>query len=300
MRKRWIAVLLFLAILFFLPYGYELFVSDTGKILLTRAQHPLEEHVYGGLPGGDSVLVRNGFVLAYDPVRRVPSWVAYHIAPDYLNIPDRKGKYARFRADEAVQNPVDPDDYTNSGYHRGHLAPFFAMGGDRDRDGQYASDGDKEDAETVFQANRMSNIVPQFARFNGSGGLWYDLETWVREELVKGQGREAWVFAGCIFGPGAHRKIGPDEDIWVPPMFFKIVVLKGPSDDRPVVLAFLLPHQSVTHKQKGEQTFPYFLVSVDVIEAMTGLDFFRGLDAEDEIEAMDTWGNWLLLAERHP
>ena len=69
---------------------------------------------------------------------------------------------------------------------------------------------------------------------------------------MKKQGREVWIFAGCVFGSGKHRKIGPEEDIWVPPMFFKIVVFKGASEDTPAVLAFLFPHQSVVHKHRSD------------------------------------------------
>jgi DNA/RNA endonuclease G (NUC1) len=57
-------------------------------------------------------------------------------------------------------------------------------------------------------------------------------------------------------------------------MFFKIVVLEDPDPDveTPVVLAFLFPHQRARH---GE--IENFLVSVDVVEALTGLDFLRRL-----------------------
>ena len=291
MRKRWIAALMVIVALALLLSWQTDFLESNGR-QVARKQGPLEEHVYGGLPGDGPVLVRKGFVLSYDPVRRVPSWVAYHIRPDYLNRPGRKGKYATFRSDPAVDDPVVTRDYTGSGFHRGHLAPFYAMGGDRDGDGDYASDGDPEDSETIFEANRMSNIVPQHARFNGSGGLWYALETWVREEVVRKRGREVWVFAGCIFGPGEHQKIGPRGDIWVPPMFYKIVIFQGEGERAPKVLAFLFPHQSVSHKHQRERIFPYFLVSVDVIEVLTGLDFFPQLEAAAEFEAVDTWRNW--------
>jgi endonuclease G len=85
------------------------------------------------------------------------------------------------------------------------------------------------------------------------------------------------------------ERVGPDEDVHVPPMFFKIVVLSDPDPDveTPVVLAFLFAHQRVRHGEIED-----FLVSVDVVEALTGLDFFVGLE-EGVLEDRDTFENWV-------
>ncbi len=260
----------------------------------TDVQEPIEEHVYGGLPSDGPVLSRNGYVLSFDPDNRVASWVAYHIQPGYLRTPQRVRDRAAFRPDPDLPEAASPADYVKSGYHRGHLAPYFAMGGDRDHDGFDAASGDKDDLATIYQANRMGNVTPQSPAFNGSGGLWYRLETWVREEWVRKGGRQAWVFAGTVFGPGAYDAIGSTDDIQVPPMFFKILVLDQTAGKDPVILAFLFPHQTVSRKIR-DRSFEHFLVSVDLIEAMTGLDFFRDLKNEAAIEKQDTWVNWQAL-----
>ncbi len=44
-------------------------------------------------------------------------------------------------------------------------------------------------------------------------------------------GNEVWVYAGTVFGLGVPERVGPDEDIHVPPMFFKIVVLEDADPD---------------------------------------------------------------------
>jgi DNA/RNA endonuclease G (NUC1) len=121
-------------------------------------------------------------------------------------------------------------------------------------------------------------------------GLWYELERWIQDDLVRDGGGEAWVFAGCIFGPSQHEKVGPNHDIWVPPMFYKIVITDWPEGARPdgvnhpLVLAYLFPHQRVRH---GE--LDAFLTSVNVIEALAGVDFFQDRDDEDQLEDVDTW-----------
>jgi endonuclease G, mitochondrial len=60
----------------------------------------------------------------------------------------------------------------------------------------------------------------------------------------------------------------------------------NPDVDVPILLAFLFPHQWMRH---GE--IENFLVSVDVVEALTGLDFFSGL--EGWLEDLDTFENWV-------
>jgi endonuclease G len=96
------------------------------------------------------------------------------------------------------------------------------------------------------------------------------------------------VVAGPVLGLGKMEKVGPNKDITVPPMFFKILIREG-EEGVPAVLAFLLPHHKEPHGEIQD-----YLVSVDIIEAMTDLDFFRELDeaTEDSLEAVDTWKNW--------
>ena len=279
--------------------------------LTPRESELLKEHVYGGLPSRDNIYIRQAYILSFRPETRTPSWVAYHIVPDYRNTPSRKGRFKSFRADPEVSNEARNAEYNglmaSRGYARGHLAPFGIMGGDRDGDGKYAEydkddsshEGDAEDAQTVYQGNFMSNIAPQHHEgFNGwentnAGrivGLWYELERWIQDDLVRNQEEEVWIFAGCIFGEGEHEKVGPSKNIWVPSMFYKILVIEDENADVPVVLAYLLPHQRKRHGDLDS-----FLVSVDVVEALAGIDLFTELDLSEEekllFESEDTWNN---------
>lgn len=262
--------------------------------LTNNQQELISEHVFGGMPSSENVYIRKGYILSYNPSAKTPDWVAYHIKPDYRKTPKRKGKFATFRKDPDIENEPSTSDYVGlmsaRGYARGHLAPYGVMGGDRDGDGKYAvfnsNDSDGDDEITIFQANYMTNIAPQHHNgFNGSPGLWWKLERWIQDDLVDAQQKEVWIFAGCIFGPGHHEKV-TSKKVWVPPMFYKIVIMKKADSEIPDVLAFLFPHQRVVH---GE--IQNFLVSVNVIEAVSGEDFFRGLGLEKEtkLEDVDTW-----------
>ena len=63
-----------------------------------------------------------------------------------------------------------------------------------------------------------------------------------------------------------------EEDVDVPKAFYKIVVRKEGQNHK--ILAFLFPHK--------ESSLPLqdFLISVDRLEAKTGLDFFDELNIE--------------------
>lgn len=84
--------------------------------------------------------------------------------------------------------------------------------------------------------------------------------------------------------------MGPSKDIHIPSMFFKIVIQRSSSCSCSVkVLAFLFPHQSDSHGDIMD-----FLVSIDIIESLSGFDFF--LESSDgigdDLEKQDTWGFW--------
>jgi len=247
------------------------------------------EHAYGGIPSNGAYLERQGYIIQFDARRKTPSWVAYHVKPENLSTPDRdEHEWGKFRNDPDIVGEATDEDYKNQfstwrNYAKGHLAPYFISGGDRDGDGTDAVHGDEDDAKTVYEIMYMSNMAPQHHyNFNGSGGLWYKLETYVRENLLKGQEKEVWVFAGCIFGAGSYDKIG--NGVEVPPMFYKIIITE--EDNKPKILAFLLPHQIKKHGDIQD-----FLVSVNLIEALTGLDFFPELN-DEVMERKSTWENW--------
>ncbi len=269
--------------LFVLQFNSVLWAQVPAGALSPRKRALYDEHVFGGQPDTTRVLVRNAYVSSYNPVWRIPNWCAYHITPDYLNTPKREGRFSSFRRDPEVANPVRDEDYVGMleqwGYARGHYAPFKVLGGDRDRDGVYAnittSKTDRDDDTTVFQGNYMTNIAPQLHDgFNGGGGLWYNAERWVQEDVVEKAGIEVWEFSGAlIHDDRTMEKVGPQGDIAVPDQFYKVLIKKDTSEF-PDVLVFLFPHCDHKDDVKEKDIFRY-LVSVDYLEAISGLDFFN-------------------------
>ncbi len=251
--------------------------------LSSRKRALYDEHVFGGQPDTTRVLVRNAYVSSFNPKWRIPNWCAYHITPDYLNTPKREGRFSTFRRDPEVPNPVKDEDYKGLmdalGYVRGHYAPYKVLGGDRDGDGRYANlitgETDRDEDTTVFQGNYMTNIAPQLQNgFNGGGGLWFNAERWVQDRVVTKGGIEVWEYSGgLVIDDRTMEKVGPNSDIAVPDLFYKVVIKRGTSEF-PDVLVFLFPHYDHKDDVKEKDIFRY-LVSVDYLEAISGLDFFN-------------------------
>lgn len=210
-----------------------------------------------GYPGDLLVLENEGYVVGYCEERNNPAWVAYRV----FDVPKTisRDRPSGFRIDERTQSRVSHDDYTHSGYDRGHMAPNYAI----------ATRYGVEAQEETFL---MSNIVPQSPGLNR--GIWRELESLVADWSQ--QYEEVWVVTGPIYDQTAEYL---DSGVEVPDAFYK-VLMDVTERNRIQTLAFVLP-------QSGGDSLRDFLVSVDKVESWTGLDFFPELpdDAEVVIEA---------------
>ena len=95
-----------------------------------------------------------------------------------------------------------------------------------------------------------------------------------------------WIIAGPVFYRRAPaRWIGDPGEVRVaiPDAFFKIVVKDSGQPGEPDVLAFLFPTEGVDDYCSTNHELRPYLTAVDVIEALTGLDFLTAL--EDDVEA---------------
>ena len=206
------------------------------------------------------VLRNDGFLLGWSDVRVNALWVGYRVAP----VGDaRIGARPDFRADWRTLWPIGADHYAGSGFDRGHLAPNYAIAAVHGRGAQ---------RDTFY----MSNMSPQRPDLNRR--LWQRLEEAVMDHFAPRLG-ELQVITGPVFPErfldNVFNRVGLVE---VPEAFYKILVVPG---ERPMALAFLMP-QGV----RGDEPLDDFLVSIDAIEARTGLDFFPRLP-EGAAEALE-------------
>ncbi|WP_343487979.1 DNA/RNA non-specific endonuclease [Allomuricauda sp. d1] len=211
-----------------------------------------------------AIIHHDYFMLSYSEPHEQAEWVAYELKREHLTNDDRRRPY--FIEDPKVKTKsADWRNYRGSGYDRGHLCPA----GDR-RFSEYAYN------ETFY----TSNIVPQDKAFNT--GIWNRLEQQVRY-WCKNYG-SLYVVTGGILHNNLYE-IG-EEDVDVPEQFFKIIFRKDGKNTK--VLAFLFPHR------ESQASLKRFLVSVDSLEKVSGLDFFHQMDesVQEKLEAKVNTAGW--------
>lgn len=233
------------------------------------------EDAQWGLPKVRGILLnKTFFVLDFDEGTKVPDWVGY-----YLTRQELTGTATR-RNDFHPDPELPPGkrselaDYRHSGYDRGHMAP--------------AADFKRSDA-AMSATFVLSNMAPQ--RPNLNRHIWQYLEADVRS-LVQADG-QAWIFTGPLYIDSDSARIAPADSIGpdrvaVPTHFFKVILAEPAAGDFQAY-AFIIPN-SLTRIPGHPKDY---LVSVDHVEHLTGLDFFALLpdSIENRIERI-TQTDW--------
>jgi endonuclease G, mitochondrial len=215
------------------------------------------------------VLLENKFYsVGYNVITKNPHWVYYFVSKQHTPAGGERPGY--FSSDNRVPDPVVHDDYTNSGYDRGHMAPNYILG---------AYGGVTAQEETFI----MTNVIPQTPELNR--GPWKELEMLIAKTYVP-EFDYLYIFTGPVYkaAPGVNDKL--ESGVWIPDGCYKIVVDVEGFEFR--VLAFLFP-------QNGPYTdLEDYLVSVDCIERLTGLDFLSDLpdSIEEPLEAVKQTRLW--------
>jgi endonuclease G len=214
------------------------------------------DHAYGGYPacGRELTLLENeGYVVGYSEPLRNPLWVAYRI----FDVPSlESGKRPGFRIDYRTESRVSQKAYSGSGYDRGHMAPNYAIATRHGPDGQ---------RETFL----MSNIIPQRPHVNRH--IWKDLEMRVAKRYGRYFG-EVWVVTGPVFKEPVKRL---SSGVAIPAAYYKIMVDETGGKLR--AKAFLVAGNCPPYTRIKTR-----LVSIDDLEALTGLDFFPDLSEETQ------------------
>lgn len=194
--------------------------------------------------------------LGYSEWRANALWVAYRLRPVA-----KRGGLGRepFETDARTLRRIEHRDYTGTGYDRGHLAPSYAIA---------ALCGKAAQRETFL----MSNISPQKPRLNQK--LWQRLEEIELDEFTHQLG-ELQVLTGPVFDTQQeHTRSGVE----IPDAFYKVYYVPARAGQPARSLAFLMPQEV-----RGTEPLARYLVSIDTIEAQTGLDFLSELP--DTLEA---------------
>lgn len=257
-----VAVLIILGV-----FGYEFFLNEKDKsTLVKQGTQPKPDTNEFFLPTSTTgqIVHHQGYSLSYSEQHEQAEWVAYELKKSHLSNTNFERPY--FEVDKAIKTGAAHwRNYKNSGFDRGHLCPA----GDR----KYSQEAHDETFLT-------SNISPQRNEFNA--GIWNTLEQKVRYWAQKYDG--VFVVTGGVL-KGNLQTIG-DEYVAVPKQFYKIVM--DANNAKLKMIAFLLPHEN------SSKPLYEFVMSVDEVERLTGIDFFAELDdeLEDRLEASSSYKDW--------
>ncbi len=204
------------------------------------------------------VLHYRAFDCGYLPRIKLSLWVSYcYYETRGMTQPRYRGRFMpdtfRLKKAEAAFPAVyeSVPGFIRYQLDKGHLAPDAAI----------KVFGTAAQKETYF----LTNIIPQFANTNRF--IWAALEKNIRDWA--GLKETVWVTVGPVFYPNQDTVWLGTNQVPIPHACY-CVVFKRPAK----LIAFVVPNDSIRRTGKH---LPRFLVSVDSVEKLTGLDLFPGL-----------------------
>lgn len=210
------------------------------------------------------LLAKPQYALSYNRSKGHANWVAWEVSAAWLGSIDRQND---FRPDDSLPQgwpKISPNDYTNSGFDRGHLCPSA------DRT-QSAADN-----SSTFL---MTNMIPQAPELNREA--WAYLEEFCRELVYKGY--KLYITTGA-YGTGGEGSKGNatklGNAVSVPARLYKIIVIvpanastNNINNETPII-AVDFPNKNSTVKNTG---WIRYITTVNELEQKTGMDFFSNL-----------------------
>lgn len=220
-------------------------------------------------PFGGEQVKHNALILEYVESHEQAAWVYHMIHPAIKE--GKQGRTNDFRGDPKVttQTAVQEDyflveekadgekEYDGFGYDRGHLAPSADF---------------RWSLEALSESYYYSNITPQLPGFNREG--WVAIENQMRAYVLR-TGNPLLVVTGGVLHdslPVIERGV---NKVSIPEYYYKVAV--DPVDGKG--LGFLVPHEE--HLNPPDQ----YVVSIDSVEAFSGIDFFTQLENQEKVES---------------
>lgn len=235
----------------------------------------------------------------WDKEQRTQRWAAYAItdlnAVTNWNRNNWKGttwKGAYWEGDPFQEDSVIPhmyrtyaSDHYNNGFDRGHIV------NSQDRLASKHANG---------QTYYLSNMQPQLNSFNA--GVWLNMENWVHNLGFNKQKRKTlYVVKGGTTTPTAsipNPLLTADEissmnhgrRVTIPvPRYFWMALLRLDTNGTYHAIAFWAEHRS-----NQDTSIKNYTISINELEARTGIDFFPNLpdDVEESVEAIKNLSEW--------
>jgi endonuclease G len=214
------------------------------------------------------LIQRGQFCASYNRDRGIPNWVAWEYDNSWAGSAQRKDIFNPDPLVPAQWYRVTTDDYTNTGFSRGHMCPS------EDRTKTQA------DNDSLFY---MTNMLPQTQTLNG--GVWESLESYCR--TLGSAGDKLYIYSGPYFeggtGVNGYMTATPNGKVTVPAKCWKVIMVL-PAGSTGLVSEVTTSTRCIAVIMNNDQgpfnsDWKSYRVSVDSIEALTGLDFFSNVPA---------------------
>lgn len=221
----------------------------------------------GKIKGRPPLIIYDIFAISFDLRTKFPEWAAYHLDPS-LTWGGLKEK-REYKAGPYLPpaGSLSRKDYRGAaqfGYDRGHFAPAGSFKGSR----------------FAYQAQYLSNIVPQKRDLNQ--GPWRMLEESIR--AFANNGHEVKVLTGPLYGspPAAGKSFGKKMPPWpelqgkaeqLPSGFWKMAAFQ--KGRRISVCSFVMPQEVKSRRSRPAK----YTASLARVEKLSGLVFFEGARA---------------------
>ncbi|CAO3619449.1 unnamed protein product [Mucor hiemalis] len=287
-------------------FMYNVFSLRTNAYIghLHRRADPTNKVLMFGNPGPVvDLFERQAYTAAYNRKERIPHWVGEHLTAESIKTGDgvNRGK-SKFLDDPALPAlfRVYTNDYTNSGYDRGHMAPAADAGTTQD---------------SLDETFLLTNVAPQVGvGFNRQ--YWAYLESFCRD--LTSNFTDVFVYTGPLFLPqlvsnskeyafdgskvsfgdngfqkGAATTVGEkyimqysfigskSPAVAVPTHFYKIILTQ--KEGKYALAAFVLPNQAIPNTTPLDK----FQVDLQAIEKASGLLYLQTLDRKSLLKLCD-------------
>jgi endonuclease G, mitochondrial len=233
------------------------------RLKLQRIVSELKQHLPAPL-AQEEIVEHSAMILSYNEEHEQANWVLHMITKDVLY--GTTGRTNDFRPDPKLSTvSADVEDYWESGYDRGHLAPSADFRWSR---------------EALSESYYYSNMSPQVPGMNR--GAWAQLENQVREWAIDAE--ELIVVTGPILKPDLPKVQQGSFRVSIPEAYFKIVV--DLNDEKSKAIAFVIPNKDVPYDLKK------YVASIDSIEHLTGIRFFPQLEGRASLSSSSDLSLW--------
>ncbi|MDD3875164.1 MAG: DNA/RNA non-specific endonuclease [Bacteroidales bacterium] len=257
-------------------------LDSIGNILETKNLQQIIEQIHAhGLPEmleGEELVCHSAMCLVFSEEYKLAKWVVHMLTGEIIN--GRVSRSNDFRNDPLIPNAgVEGDyfiripkedgrfEYDGFGYDRGHLAPS----------------ADFRWSETALSESYFySNISPQTSDLNRN--KWAEIEGFFRAYIYNNPENSLFIVTAPVLRSDLPRIERGVNRLPIPEYHYKIAVdLK-----KKIGVAFLMPQVNLTYP------IDWYAASIDSIEALTGINFFANLTAEDEtlIESQYDLSKW--------